>query len=254
MERKKTNKKGRHAKKDNKLINIILFLLICIFIYSGINVTMWLISDKKTKELETGLYVDVISEDETNSEDIEVDFSKLKEINSDVIGWIKIDNTYINYPILKGESDEYYLKKDIYKKYSLSGSIFVDSKTNPNFEDDNTVIYGHNMKNQRMFADLHKINNGELGSEIKVNIYTENGKMTYKVFSVHVEEPTVDLIKKNFSNVNEKMDYISNSFQKSNVNFNADYLNTDCKIITLMTCDNNNKRRVVVNAVKCNNI
>ncbi len=254
MERKKTNKKGKHAKKDNKLINIILFVLICIFLYSGINVTIWLISDRKTKELETGLYVNVISEDENNSEDIEIDFSKLKEINSDIIGWIKIDNTYINYPILQGESDEYYLKKDIYKKYNLAGSIFVDSKTDPNFNDDNTVIYGHNMKNQRMFADLHKINNGELGNKILVNIYTENGKATYRVFSSHIEEPTVDLIKKNFSNVNEKMDYISNAFQKSNVNFNADNLNTDCKIITLMTCDNNNKRRVIVNAVKCDNI
>ncbi len=254
MEGKKTNKKGKHAKKDNKLINIILFVLICIFLYSGFNVTMWLISDRKTKELETGLYVNVVTEDESNSEDIKIDFSKLKEINPDVIGWIKIENTYINYPILQGKSDDYYLKKDIYQNYSLSGSIFVDSKTNSNFNDDNTVIYGHNMKNQRMFADLHKINNGELGNEVKVNIYTENAEMTYKVFSVHVEEPSLDLIIKNFSNVNEKMDYINNAFQKSNVNFNADYLNTECKIITLMTCDNNNKRRVVVNAVKCDNI
>ena len=244
------HKKRRFAKKDNKFINIILFLLICIFLYSGFNVTMWLISDRKTKNLEEGLLTEVVKDTE-DAEDINIDFTKLKEINPDVIAWIKIDNTYINYPILQGESDEYYLKKDIYKKYNLSGSIFVDSKTNPNFEDDNTVIYGHNMKNQRMFADLHKINNGDLGTDIKVDIYTELEKIVYKVFSVHIEEPKAELIKKNFLNVNEKMDYISKSFERSNVNFNAENINMDSKIITLMTCDNNNKRRVVVNAVKC---
>ncbi len=235
-------------------INILLVIFICAFLYSGYNVFIWLKSDKETKELEEGLYSEVITENKEEPENdlINVDFNTLRNTNSDIIGWIRIKDTYINYPILQGETDEYYLKKDIYKNFSLSGSIFVDSKANANFEDANTVIYGHNMKNARMFANLHKINNGTLGTDVNVEIYTNNGCYIYKVFASSNFEPTFDTLKKNFANQEDKINYINEAIRKSKVKFdmNKDNINYENNIITLITCDSSSNRRVVVNAVK----
>ncbi len=252
---------GKHSKvnstnkinSNNKILNIFLVVLIGIFIYSGYNVSIWCISNKKIKNLEEGLYSNVVSTTEQNDNGIteQIDFAKLEDINSDVIGWIKIDDTYINYPILKNQTKDYYLKKDIYKNYNISGSIFVENETNANFEDDNTIIYGHNMKNKRMFANLHKINRGELGSNIDVKIYTKSENSIYKVFSTYIDEPKTELFKQNFLNKKEKQNYINNAINRSDVKFDIDSIDYDSKIITLVTCDSNNKRRVFVNAIKC---
>ena len=245
--------------KKKIFTNILLVIFIGIFLYSGYMCFIWFKSDKETKKLEEGLYSEVVSKVEKNEENSDtneteekIDFEKLLSINDDIIGWIKIDDTYINYPILQEETEEYYLRKDIYKKYSVSGSIFVDSTTNPDFEDYNTSIYGHNMKNERMFADLHKIKNGTLGTDINVKIYTKDSSSIYKVFSAYVSEPDTEIVTKNFSNETEKENYINNALRKSNVKFdiNKENINYENNIITLITCDNNNKYRVIVHAVK----
>ena len=245
--------------KKKIFTNILLVIFIGIFLYSGYMCFIWFKSDKETKKLEEGLYSEVVSKVEKKEEnsdtteiDEKIDFEKLLSINDDIIGWIKIGDTYINYPILQEETEEYYLRKDIYKKYSVSGSIFVDSTTNPDFEDYNTSIYGHNMKNERMFADLHKIKNGTLGTDINVKIYTKDSSSVYKVFSVYVSEPDTEIVTKNFSNETEKENYINNALRKSNVKFdiNKENINYENNIITLITCDNNNKYRVIVHAVK----
>ncbi len=248
-------------KIKKKFTNILLIIFIGAFIYSAYMCFTWLKSDRETKKLEEGLYAEVVQKVEKSEENGEennnlpeekIDFEKLLSINEDVVAWIKIDNTYINYPILQGETDEYYLKKDIYRKYSVSGSIFVDTTTNINFYDHNTVIYGHNMKNERMFADLHKIKNGALGTDIKVKIYTKNTSSTYQVFSAYAVEPSEDLVEKNFSNESDKQAYINKALNKSNVKFdiNKENINYENNVITLITCDNNNKYRVIVHAIE----
>ncbi len=232
-----------------KLIDIILLMLIVIFIYSSYNVFMWIKSDFKLKNLEKGLYKDVVTI--TNNEkkaNISVDFEKLKEINPDIIGWIKIDDTNINYPILQGKTDEYYLKRDIYGSYNLSGSIFVYSNVDKYFNEENTVIYGHNMKNQRMFAHLEKVYNGDLGNDIDIEIYTENGNHLYKVFSSYIQSPNVEIIQNQFSEF-EKKNYIDKTIKKSKINFNKN-IDYSKKMITLITCTSNSKNRIIVHAIE----
>ena len=247
--------------KKKIFVNILLVIFIGIFLYSGYMCFIWIKSDRDTKKLEEGLYSEVVSkveeseETSNNTAEEKIDFEKLSTINNDVIAWIKIDNTYINYPILQAETDEYYIRKDIYEKYSVSGSIFVDSSADSKFLDDNTSIYGHNMKNERMFADLHKIKNGTLGTDISVKIYTKHGSKVYKVFSAYVAEPDDNIIKKNFTDEVEKEEYIKSAIRKSNVKFdtNEENIDFDKNIITLITCDNNNKYRVIVHAILSSN-
>ena len=81
-------------------------------------------------------------------------FDELLAINEDVVGWVTLDNTNIDYPVLQGEDNLEYFNKDIFGNFSLGGSIYLDSRNDPNFEDDYSLLYGHFMERGRMFGDL----------------------------------------------------------------------------------------------------
>ena len=87
---------------------------------------------------------------------ISVDFDSLIAENPDVVGWIYSDGTQINYPVLRGESNDTYIHTMINGQYNSAGSIFMDFRNNPDLSDINTIIYGHHMKNGSMFASLHQ--------------------------------------------------------------------------------------------------
>ena len=81
-------------------------------------------------------------------------FEALLQVNSDVCGWITMDNTKIDYPILQGESNLTYINTDVYGNFSLAGSIFLDSRNSRNFHEGYLLLYGHHMAEGRMFGDL----------------------------------------------------------------------------------------------------
>ncbi|MBQ0038243.1 MAG: class B sortase [Clostridiales bacterium] len=83
-----------------------------------------------------------------------VDFNALREINPDIVGWIYIEDTNINYPIAQGPDNSYYLSRMYNKQWDGCGCIFMDYLNSPDFSDSNSVIYGHHMKNGSMFHDL----------------------------------------------------------------------------------------------------
>lgn len=81
-------------------------------------------------------------------------FQELMNLNSDVIGWITVDGTNIDYPVLQGQDNLEYMNKDVYGNFSLAGSIFLDVRNHGNFSDRYNLIYGHNMDAHLMFGDL----------------------------------------------------------------------------------------------------
>jgi len=238
----------RKLQKKAKTRFVLFIILILLFVYSTFQVGYWVYSninlskqDEKIKE-ETK----VVKEDEKGQKVETVDFSKLKEINQDVVGWIKIANTNINYPILQTNDNEYYLKRDIYKQYSSCGSVFMDYRNNKEFEDKNTVIFGHNLTLGKMFSDLQKIPKGELGNEIYVDIDIENKQKQYKVFSSYKTEPLEDPIT---INIKDSKEFIDKALKNSQINFQTQPNEQD-SIITLSTCDNTGKKRIIVHAVE----
>lgn len=81
-------------------------------------------------------------------------FSDLHQINADVCGWITVDGTNIDYPVLQGSSNLTYLNKDVFGNFSLAGSIFLDAVNDYQFNSRFSLIYGHHMDNHLMFGDL----------------------------------------------------------------------------------------------------
>lgn len=92
----------------------------------------------------------VVSEEE----DTGADFSELLKVNSDVCGWLTLDNTQIDYPVLQGQTNFTYINTDVYGNFALAGSIFLDTRNNREFSDPYSLIYGHHMADSKMFGDL----------------------------------------------------------------------------------------------------
>ena len=80
--------------------------------------------------------------------------AELQAINPDVLGWLTIDDTHIDYPVVIGETDMEYVNKDVYGDFALSGSIFMDSDNARDLSDAYTLVYGHHMDNGAMFGDV----------------------------------------------------------------------------------------------------
>lgn len=161
----------------------------------------------------------------------------LCDVNPDYMGWITINDTSIDYPIMKGKDNEFYLNRDFNKEYLTSGSIFMDYR-NDGFQDRNTVIYGHHMRDGSMFGSLKKYEYADYFEKNKyINIKTKNNKnFMYEIFGVYVTKANdIESISINFSNDVEFNSYIENILRKSIYETNINIENTD-KILTLATC------------------
>lgn len=81
-------------------------------------------------------------------------FEELLAINRDVRAWVTLDNTNIDYPVLQGETTLTYINRDVYGEFALAGSIFMDTRSDGEFKDQYSLIYGHDMVEGKMFGDL----------------------------------------------------------------------------------------------------
>lgn len=93
---------------------------------------------------------------DTVSPPIQVDFDALLAENEDIVGWIYCEGTPIDYLVVQGTDNDYYLRRSYDGVHSMAGTIFIDANNQPGFADCNTIIYGHNMKNGSMFAVLSR--------------------------------------------------------------------------------------------------
>jgi len=109
------------------------------------------------------------------------------EVNSDVVGWLTIPETNIDYPVVIAEDNDFYINRDIYGTPAKAGSIFIDSRCAPDFTGYNTVIYGHNMKNRSMFGDIRKFADpGFFDSNASGTLFVKNNTYTLEIFAYMV--------------------------------------------------------------------
>lgn len=166
----------------------------------------------------------------------EIDFAALREINDEIIGWISIPDTQINYPIVQAADNDYYLDHTWKGEYNGVGSIFMEQHCTPDFSDFNTIIYGHNMRNGSMFGELSHYSDPEfLKAHPYVYIATETGVSRYDVFAAH--EVGVRTITYGLSIEDEalRQEYIDFALSGSEVDTGVQPTTAD-RMLVLSTC------------------
>ena len=131
---------------DNLLNLLIVVCFLPLFLFGVYAV--W-DSEQVYKQSDTTLYETY----KPNSED-DLFFEELKKINPEVVGWLKVDQTHIDYPIVQSTNNSKYVNTNVKGEFSLAGSIFLDCKNRQDFSDMNNILYGHQMKKHKMFGDL----------------------------------------------------------------------------------------------------
>lgn len=193
---------------------------------------------------------------------VPVDFEELKKVNPDIYAWIRIpyadeEDKYIaDYPILQSNDEDgksYYLNHNVNRKSSVYGSIYTQDYNKKDFNDFNTLIYGHNMKNGTMFGTLKKYRNKEFfETNREIEIYMPGRILKYKIFAAYVFDDRHIMLSFDFEDKAECETYLDIVYsQRSLYNNFADDITVDAKdkIITLSTCTNNDSERYLVQGV-----
>ena len=244
-ENKKKHHRGRRKKKggSNIVSNIILVIAIVVFAVSAYKLygifSEYNKGDKEYQKIQD-LVINTGKKDDTKEETFSVDFEKLLEMNSDVVGWIRFDEpSEINYPVVQGRDNEEYLKRTFEANTNKLGTLFVDVNNPGDFSGRNTFIYGHNMKNGSMFAQLLKYKDDSFYKEHPYfYIYTPDGKVrTYEIFSAGVVKDTSDSYIMDYADDAAFQTYIDYIKQQSAYPTSAE-VTTASKIVSLSTCTN----------------
>lgn len=244
------------AKNKKKLFNVVMRIIELIFlillVYSSINIFKWYNNNKENKQIINEIAESVTINEDTNEEKkYKINFEELKQKNSDTVAWLKVENTNIEFPIVQANNNSYYLTHNFNKKYNVAGWIFADYKNKLDGTDRNIVVYGHNMRDNSMFGSLKDVTTEEWynNEENKyITFVTENDYQTYQVFSVYQIKTEDYYIKTEFKS-NEFPEFIDTITKRSKKDFGINVSKEDT-ILTLSTCANNNKYRVVLHSVR----
>ena len=251
-------------------IIFIIFIFVIILILSIYNLVKWKIDSNKAKEeittIQESINVEEV-EDTENTEIVEpveeipkenpywdyinmnminVNFNDLKKTNSDVVGWLKVNGTNINYPFVQGKDNNYYLTHSFNKSYNDAGWVFLDYRNN-NTNNKNTIIYAHSRLDKTMFGSLRTVLKNEWLNNTNnyvIKISTEAENSLWQIFSVYHISTTSDYLQTDFNDDTEYQSFLDMLKNRSSYNFNTNVTYTD-NILTLSTCYSDNVRMVV---------
>ena len=255
----------------HKLKNVLIVLFAVTFILCGIQLTWVLIQDRQSEKVNNEAHqianmpketvavepdptqqTESLSPSDpapTESEQPEepsldayatqlsqLNMAGLQEKNPEVIGWIMVPGTHISHPILHTNNNNTYLTTAWDGTYSRAGSIFLETRNQADFNDYNTIIYGHNMRNGAMFADLHLYKDAAFRDENPyVYIAYEGGIRKYEIFSGYEAAVVSDTYRLVFSDLEQQhaalISYVHRSQWESPV-----IPSPEDPVLTLSTC------------------
>ena len=245
-----------------KRIILIVIALVCavMMIVGGFNALRIMLSYRESRgiyeELEQHLTFTPAGDDQTSEEQEaffgeeyfilpdhivlpEVDFDALREINPNVVAWIILEGTPINYPVVQGADNDFYLHHLFDGRRNPSGAIFVDSYNSPGFTDFHTIIYGHHMRDGSMFAAIENYRNeGFFEEHPWVFLLTPERNYVIKLSTGHLADPsTMHTWEIVFEDDMEKSVWIEERQSKSDFDSGVEILPSH-RIVTLSTCSN----------------
>lgn len=240
---------------SDKLRRALMFVLVCVFLVSAVFFVKYFMEYRKGDKIyETAKEFVVEAGDATTAEEEKeervIDFASLQAVNEDVFGWITIPETGVDYPLLDGEDNKYYLNRTYDGQWSSYGSIFLEFR-NTGMDDRHVVLYGHNMMNKSMFGALMDYKEQDfVDVHDTVEIILPDRTLIYHVFSAytaHVDSPTYYMSFADDAVFQQMIDHMkANSVIASDIT-----PTTEDQILTLSTCTpaGAKKYRFVVNAV-----
>ena len=174
---------------------------------------------------------------------------RLKMTNEEVIGWIYIPDTVIEYPVMQGKDNSYYLKHTWKNTESSSGAIFMETGNSKDFSDFNTLLYGHNMRSGMMFGSLKEYANEEyFKAHPYVYIVNSEGVFRYDIFAAHKVRTGTIVYAMDIEDIEQRKELISFAIDYSDIKTDITPTEYD-SILTLSTCSDGTKYRFVVQAV-----
>ena len=250
-------KKKCKIKYDNTIAFIIIVIGIVIAIYSSYNIIKWYLSNKENAQIKEKIQENIIVEKVENPKDEEeivekyqIDFKSLKEQNNETVGYIKVNNTNIDYVVVQHSDNSYYLKHNFKKNNNSAGWIFVDYHNNLDETDKNIVIFGHNTRDDSMFGTLKNTldkNWYKNKDNYKIVFATEKDTYYYQVFSNYSIKPEDYYIKTKFENDSDFNSFVKKIKSRSIYNYGVDVSEKD-KILTLSSCIDRGSKRIVLHA------
>lgn len=235
MRRKQPNK---IKKIVSNLVTVVCLVVFAISIYALGGIGLDYYHNHKVLAEVQDIY-DTFEQEEklTNDGQIRPQFKALHDINPDIVGWISIDDTKIDYPILQAENNEYYLDRNYKHEESRAGSVFMDYRNGVAFGNRNMILYGHNMKDGSMFRHLNKFLDEDFYQHHpEIYVDTLYDRFDAEVFSVYYTTTAFDYIQTDFASEEEYEVFLNDIKTKSNYPSTVEVSETDW-IVTLSTCD-----------------
>jgi sortase B len=202
----------------------------------------------EAKEKNKDIRKDYVS-DQKQERDREINFTALQAINPDIIGWIFVPGTAIDYPILQNSLyDSYYLTHDFTGGWSELGAIFIQKSENAAFEGQHTIIYGHNLVDDQMFGSLSIYANQNIrDAQPYIYIYLPEKTIQYEIYSAYECLDGTETYQMTYADENEFQKWIS--FTTKNSNYTVMDPRGKDYVLTLSTCTDSGSYRFVVHSI-----
>ncbi|MBP3800161.1 MAG: class B sortase [Bacilli bacterium] len=247
----------RQYRIKKRIISVFMILCIIGIIYSLYNIYIWKKNVDKNNEIKEITKKHVKEEKKSEKDEVKeykIDFDALKKSNSDTVGYIKVNNTNIDYVVVQTKDNSYYLNHNFNKEKNRAGWIFLDYRNKLDGSDKNTIIYGHNMKDGSMFETLSNVLQKwwyEDSNNYIVTFTTEEKTFMYQVFSTYDIKNEDYYIKTKFNSDNDYEKFLKTIKSRSNHDYGIE-LTKDDTILTLSSCLGAGEKRVVLHAKKVN--
>lgn len=179
---------------------------------------------------------EAVEDDPVLEELRKTDLAALREVNPDVVGWIRVPDTKIDYPVVQGEDNNFYLKHTWQGHENTVGTIFMDYGSSPDLTDFNTLIYGHNMRTGSMFASLRNYSQHDyFNAHPYVYLLVDNGAFRFEVFSAYQAELDASAYGQSFRQRETREKFLQDAAEKSTIETEITPGIRD-RILTLSTC------------------
>ena len=239
-------RKIQGKKKKSPFLIVLMVVCLAVFVFCAVQIAKILLEDQAGNSAAEEIvkkYVITQDTDPTGGENKEpayaVDFAALQADNPDVCGWLYSPGTVIEYPVLQGEDNDYYLDHTLTGEKHKYGSLFLDMDNAPDFTDPNTIIYGHRMNSGAMFGSLPQYEKQEYYEEHPtMQLYTPQGSYTLEIFSAFVAKTSEKYYQRTFASQEEFADFLEIFRDKSAIATDVE-VGPEDRIVTLSTCTKN---------------